>query len=473
MTLTQFFNNLKDNPLIQSYIEYLKDTKGSGYLNYYFENGGKHYSSYPLPEFKYHNVKGYLAPIYWGGNYKGNVYYELFGTNEVFPNYATIFGEFTGSLSMGSYGSGQGFIRPYMKSKDNDSHDMWKYAVTLKTAKKFLDGKYWTPQNFDSKMSFYHYLALDPKAVRVIKKESAKILGDLLRRILLAIEEDDAYRAWRDGSGTIAKEVELKFDLKKVYRELKSEVRPGMRLDQETDDEIQCSIRNWGNWEHDYEDYDRDESDYEDDDYMILSDASYKKMDDVINKLSDKYPQASIEWGTSEKNWIDFTITRKANESLNEEEVNEKIKLIMRNVLSKMIPAAFGASTNPRMRAELKDAVEAAIEPILKKYDYVIENELHEKNFQTTVADNVINYRLFYQDGSGHIVALASTSKDLDKEIESNASPTAIGKDIEDAINDQLKKYRQELKVVIDHGYEGAGYAFRLELEDILKKLNK
>jgi hypothetical protein len=472
MTLSQFFSNIKDNPLVQSYIEYLKDTKGSGYSNGYFENGGKHYPKYPLPEFKYHNVKGYLNPIYWGGDYKGNLYYELFGTNEPLPGY-TVFGEFTGSLSMGSYGSGQGFIRPYMKSSDNDSHDKWKYVVSVRTASKFLDGKHWTPQNFDSSMSFYHYLALDPSAVRKIKKESANILGELLRKILLAIEEDDAYRTWRDGGGTIAKDVEIKFDLKKVYSELKSEVRPGMRLDQESDDEIQCSIRDWGRWEHDYEDYDRDESDYEDDDYMILSDASYKKMDDIIKKLSDKYQQVSIEWGTSEKNWIDFTITRKANESLNEEDVNEKVKLIMRNILSKMVPAAFGASTNPKMREELKDAVEAAIAPILKKYDYIVESELHEKNFQAMVADEAINYSLSHQSGTGHIVALAATGKDLDKEIESGASKTAIGKDIEDMLNTQLKKFRQDLTVRIDHGYQGAGYAFTLDLEGVLKKLNK
>ena len=63
---------------------------------------------------------------------------------------------------------------------------------------------------------------------------------------------------------------------------------------------------------------------------------------------------------------------------VNESQVNEKIKLIMRNILTKMIPAAFGPSTNPKMREEIKDAVKTAIEPILMKYDYIIESKESE-----------------------------------------------------------------------------------------------
>ena len=40
-----------------------------------------------------------------------------------------------------------------------------------------------------------------------------------------------------------------------------------------------------------------------------------------------------------------------------------------------MIPAAFGASSNAKMREEIKDAIAAAIEPILVKYDYVVESK--------------------------------------------------------------------------------------------------
>ena len=68
----------------------------------------------------------------------------------------------------------------------------------------------------------------------------------------------------------------------------------------------------------------------------------------------------------------DFAI---AWEDRTNESVNEKVKLIMRNILSKMIPAGFGPSTNPKMREEIRSAVQSAIEPILKKYDYVVESK--------------------------------------------------------------------------------------------------
>lgn len=57
------------------------------------------------------------------------------------------------------------------------------------------------------------------------------------------------------------------------------------------------------------------------------------------------------------------------------EPVNEKIKVFMRNILTKMVPAAFGASTDARMREEMKEAIAKAIEPILVKYDYIVESK--------------------------------------------------------------------------------------------------
>ena len=54
-------------------------------------------------------------------------------------------------------------------------------------------------------------------------------------------------------------------------------------------------------------------------------------------------------------------------------EVNEKMKIFMKNIISKMVPAAFGASSSVQMREEMKDAIAKAIEPILLKYDYVVE----------------------------------------------------------------------------------------------------
>jgi len=101
------------------------------------------------------------------------------------------------------------------------------------------------------------------------------------------------------------------------------------------------------------------------------------------------------------------------------------------------------------------------------------EEFVNEKNFMVPTADTAIKYRLSHMPMSGYIVALPSSSKELDKEIESGFSKTAIAKDIEDMLNDQLKKYRQFIRVTVDHTYKGAGYAFTIEMDDLLKTLNK
>jgi hypothetical protein len=100
------------------------------------------------------------------------------------------------------------------------------------------------------------------------------------------------------------------------------------------------------------------------------------------------------------------------------------------------------------------------------------EEYLNEKNFQVVTSDHVINYRLSYRYGHGGFVAMASSGKELDKQIEID-DPDTIGKAIEDSINAELKKRRQLFTVEQDHGYQGAGYAFYLNMDDLLKLLNK
>jgi len=102
----------------------------------------------------------------------------------------------------------------------------------------------------------------------------------------------------------------------------------------------------------------------------------------------------------------------------------------------------------------------------------LFEQFLEEKNFQVVTNMKAINYRLSYRYGEGGIIAMASSGKELDKQIEID-DPDTIGKDIEDAINRILKKYRQSFTVEQDHGYQGAGYAFYLNMDYILKLLNK
>jgi hypothetical protein len=103
-----------------------------------------------------------------------------------------------------------------------------------------------------------------------------------------------------------------------------------------------------------------------------------------------------------------------------------------------------------------------------KKYD----DFLNEKNLQVVTNMEAINYRLSYRYGQGGIIAMASSGKDNDKEL-AIGDPVSIGKDIENTINTILKKYRQSFTVEQDHGYQGAGYAFYLNMDYILKLLNK
>jgi len=107
-------------------------------------------------------------------------------------------------------------------------------------------------------------------------------------------------------------------NLKDVYNDLNNKFY-GLRLNEETENYISCDIRNWGNWEHDYEDYEIDEEDYEDDDQMILSNDSYKRLKELVNEVSSKYPDVKITYSTGEKNYIDFEITRKPVEKIQEE----------------------------------------------------------------------------------------------------------------------------------------------------------
>ena len=102
----------------------------------------------------------------------------------------------------------------------------------------------------------------------------------------------------------------------------------------------------------------------------------------------------------------------------------------------------------------------------------VFEQFLQEKNFQVVSNMEAINYRLSYRFGYGGILAIAATGKDNDKEL-AIGDPDSIGKDIEDTINSQLKKFRAGFTVEQDHGYQGAGYSFYFNMFDLIKRLNK
>ena len=102
----------------------------------------------------------------------------------------------------------------------------------------------------------------------------------------------------------------------------------------------------------------------------------------------------------------------------------------------------------------------------------LFEDFINEKNLQVVTSGEAIKYRLSYQYGKGGFIAIASSSKENDKEIKIG-NTMLIGKAIEDSINAELKKRKQLFTVEEDHGYQGAGYAFYLVMDDVIKLLNK
>jgi hypothetical protein len=215
VTLYDFFVAIQNSPEIEEYKKFIKETGYSSnpYINGYFEDGGMRYNHELIP-FKYFNVKGYLKPIYWGSNTSGNIAVKLFGGQQVLNGYV-IFGENMGSIQTGGYGTEETFIRPYGKSKDNDSHNEWRYVVSMSTAVKYLDQKYWT--KVESSLAFYEYLTLDPSIVNKIKRESKTVLGNFYQEIINRINKDQEFIEWKskgslDKKGDAKKEKPLKLE---------------------------------------------------------------------------------------------------------------------------------------------------------------------------------------------------------------------------------------------------------------------
>ena len=107
-----------------------------------------------------------------------------------------------------------------------------------------------------------------------------------------------------------------------------------------------------------------------------------ERIEDYAEMISDR-----MEAGQQLDSWMFSQITvaldnlnavhdaMDGEDGIEESQVNEKMKIIMRNILNKMIPAGFGPFTNPKMRDEMKVAIQSALEPILTKYDYVVESK--------------------------------------------------------------------------------------------------
>jgi hypothetical protein len=126
-------------------------------------------------------------------------------------------------------------------------------------------------------------------------------------------------------------------------------------------------------------------------DIHILMDE-VKDEDEFVKKFFKEYGAKIKKTSDSEK-WVKDLY----NDTMNEARLNEKVKIMLQNVLSKMIPAGFGASTSPKMREEMREAVAKAIIPILKDYNYIVQ----ESNDVDSLA-SAINSAIISIDDSMH-----------------------------------------------------------------------
>ena len=81
-------------------------------------------------------------------------------------------------------------------------------------------------------------------------------------------------------------------------------------------------------------------------------------------------------------------------------ELNERIKIIVRDVINKMVRGGFGPRTPVQMRDEIKDKLASVIKPILNKYDYITENESDSLKEDQMVSQQTLNkiksYKISY-----------------------------------------------------------------------------
>lgn len=74
-----------------------------------------------------------------------------------------------------------------------------------------------------------------------------------------------------------------------------------------------------------------------------------------------------------------------------ESEVNEKILLIMKDVISRMVGAGFSYRTDPKMRDEMYSAISKAIIPILKDYGYAIKESKDSDELANAINNAIID----------------------------------------------------------------------------------
>ena len=92
--------------------------------------------------------------------------------------------------------------------------------------------------------------------------------------------------------------------LKKIELELKHSL--GIKVYQEEENAFYASVRDWGTWE-----LPEDCEDEEDYDWEELSESSYNKLQDIIERYRESYKDYEFHFQTSEKNYIDVRVILK------------------------------------------------------------------------------------------------------------------------------------------------------------------
>lgn len=203
--------------------------------------------------------------------------------------------------------------------------------------------------------------------IKTRKKDVKRISGSLTQQVVFNRNEDPEY----------AKKMER--TRKEVYKQLGRKDLLA-RMD-EMLDELQSNIRI-----------------HESDDADEMAYGQLEKIIDYAHMIRQR-----LENGEELDDWMYGKII-KAEDYLNtladvidgddgviESEVNEKILLIMKDVISKMVGAGFSARTNPKMRDKIYDAISKAIVPILKDYGYAIKESKDSDELAAAINNAIID----------------------------------------------------------------------------------
>lgn len=107
------------------------------------------------------------------------------------------------------------------------------------------------------------------------------------------------------------------------------------------------------------------------------------------------------------------------------EVVNERVLLIMKDILSKMVSAGFSYKTDPKMRKEIEDAVSNAIKPILKDYGYAIHESFDDEEDDRGPIDES-SYRINKYSPNSYAQRVAAGSMSFEEAMEESGLPFTI-----------------------------------------------